>query len=50
MTYSSITYQRFIHDELSRINKEFNEKGYSVHHETDFNTYKGWQDEGRKVK
>ena len=50
MSYSNITFQRFIRDELNNINKGFSDKGYNVHHETDFNTYKGWKDEGRKVK
>ena len=50
MSYSSLTYQRFVHDELTKINQEFNQIGYKVHHEDDINTYKGWQVEGRKVK
>ena len=50
MSHSSITYQRFIRDELTQINKEFNQKGYNVHSPDDVSTYKGWQVEGRKVK
>ncbi len=50
MSYPSLTYQRFVHDELTKINQEFNQIGYKVHHEDDINTYKGWKDEGRKVK
>ena len=50
MSYPSLTYQRFVHDELIQINQEFNQIGYKVHHEDDINTYKGWKDEGRKVK
>tara|TARA_B100000131_G_C17988695_1_gene561623 strand:+ start:63 stop:374 length:312 start_codon:yes stop_codon:yes gene_type:complete len=50
MSHSNITYQRFIRDELTQINKEFNEKGYKVHSPDDVRTYKGWMDEGRKVK
>ena len=30
MSYPSLTYQRFIRDELTKINKEFNDKGYKV--------------------
>ena len=50
MSYSNKTFQRFIRDELNTINKEFKDKGYNVHSHEDVSTYKGWQDEGRKVK
>jgi len=50
MSYQSLTCQRFVYDELTQINQEFNEIGYKVHHEDDINTYKSWKDEGRKVK
>ena len=30
--------------------KKFNDKGFKVHCDDDINTYKGWKDEGRKVK
>ena len=50
MSYSNITFQRFIRDELNNINKGFSDKGYNVHSPEDVSTYKGWQDEGRKVK
>ena len=43
-------YQKFIIDDFNIIANEFNKKGYSVQDTSDFETYKGWLDKGRKVK
>ena len=43
-------YEKFIVDDFNIIADEFNKKGYSVKDTTDFETYKGWLNKGRKVK
>tara|TARA_X000001382_G_scaffold120649_1_gene102332 strand:+ start:202 stop:513 length:312 start_codon:yes stop_codon:yes gene_type:complete len=43
-------YEKFIIDDFNIIADEFNKKGYSVRDTTDFETYKGWMEQGRKVK
>ena len=43
-------YEKFIIDDFNIIANEFDKKGYSVKDTTDFETYKGWLEQGRKVK
>ena len=50
MSDFSKTYRRFIADELTNINQQFKDKGFNVHSSEDVNTYKGWINQGRKVK
>ena len=48
MTYSK-TYVRFIQDDFTLIEREFNNLGYDIEDETDFDTYRGWINRGRQV-
>ncbi len=47
---TAVNYEKFINDDFSIIQDEFNKEGYAVKDATDFATYKGWLDKGRKVK
>jgi hypothetical protein len=42
-------YEKFINDDFSIIREEFNKRGYEVKDASDFSTYKGWLEKGRKV-
>ena len=46
----STNYEKFIADDFSLIQDCFEEQGYSITNATDFSTYQGWIDKGRKVK
>ena len=46
----STNYEKFISDDFSLIQDCFKEQGYSITNATDFSTYQGWIDKGRKVK
>ena len=46
----STNYEKFITDDFSLIQDCFEEQGYSITNATDFSTYQGWIDKGRKVK
>ena len=48
--YSTINYDKFVNNEFNLIKHEFEEVGYKVNSETDFSTYQGWINKGRKVK
>ena len=40
-------YEKFIIDDFNIITDEFHKKGYSVKDSSDFETYKGWLEQGR---
>ena len=46
----STNYEKFITDDFLLIQDCFEEQGYSITNATDFSTYQGWIDKGRKVK
>lgn len=46
----SINYEKFITDDFLLIQNCFKEQGYTIENATDFSTYQGWIDKGRKVK
>ena len=48
--HPQVNYEKFIHDDFSIIQDEFDKKGDSVRDATDFATYQGWIEKGRKVK
>lgn len=42
-------YEKFIVDDFCYIKEEFSKNGFAVKDASDFATYKGWMDKGRKV-